>query len=75
LARQGEVRYYSLKTGREIDFIFDNNLALEVKETPAVDDLKELSDLAVKSGVKKYRLIGRHPAIKFSDYIWGGDIR
>jgi len=75
LARRGNLSYYSLKTGREIDFIFNGSLALEAKETPILSDLNKLSELSAKAGIEKYRLIGRKPSPGFSDYIWGGNIR
>lgn len=75
LARQGELRYYSLKNGREIDFVYNGQIALEVKESPTVSDLKILAALAALAGLKKYRLIGRQPVPNFSDYIWAGAIR
>ena len=75
LRGKGSLRYYSLKTGREIDFILDNSLALEVKESPTSFDLEPLRELAKSAGVKKFRLVGRNPMPKFTDYVWGGDIK
>lgn len=75
LERLGKVRYYALKNGREIDFIFNDTLALECKETPVESDRRELLMLAKIAGLQKTRLIGRNPAPKFFDYIWGGSIR
>ncbi|MBI2120882.1 MAG: ATP-binding protein [Parcubacteria group bacterium] len=74
LRHYGEVRYYALKNGREIDFIVGRNMAFEVKETPAENDLKSLHALAEKIGIKKYRLIGRRASPTWKDFIWGGDI-
>jgi len=71
----GEIRYWSLKSGREIDFVLDEKTALEAKETPTDSDKKNLEKLASLAGLKKSRLIGRHPSPKFENYIWGGDIR
>jgi predicted AAA+ superfamily ATPase len=75
LRQKGELRYFSLKTGNEIDFIIDRNLALEVKETPTVSDLKNLENLSGRAGVSSYRLLGRRQSPDFSDFIWGGSIR
>jgi predicted AAA+ superfamily ATPase len=75
LRHQGKIRYYSLKTGREIDFILNDNLAIEAKENPTATDRQKLADLAETAGLKNYRLIGRHQSPKFTNYIWGGDIR
>lgn len=71
----GKLQYYSLKTGREIDFIQDHKTAFEVKETPAVYDLKYLKNFSEKAGIKQFRLIGRHASARFTDFIWGGSIR
>jgi predicted AAA+ superfamily ATPase len=75
LRHKGEVRYFSLKAGNEIDFILDAKLALEVKETPTIPDLRNLSDLSEKAGVVFHKLLGRHKSPNFTDYIWGGSIR
>lgn len=74
LSRIGTLQYYALKTGNEIDFILDSNLALETKETPTKNDLVDLSRLAVSSGLSNFRLVGRHRSPRFNDYIWGGSI-
>ena len=75
LRHKGELRYYALKNGREIDFILNNSVALEAKETPTSFHKKALRDLASIAGLKKSELIGRYQSPKFKDYIWGGDIR
>jgi predicted AAA+ superfamily ATPase len=75
LRGHGELRYYALKTGREIDFILNKQTALECKETPTAQDMPPLSALAKVAGIKKYRLIGRRASPKFSGFIWGGMIR
>ena len=74
LMHHGEIRYYALKTGREIDFVLDGALALEAKETPTAHDAKELASLAGVAGLLKSRIVGRHTSPVFHDYIWGGDI-
>jgi hypothetical protein len=75
----GEVRYYSLKTGREIDFVLkkekEDPVALEVKETPTSFDVENLAKLAKVAGISKSMLIGKNQTPNFTDYIWGGDIR
>ena len=71
----GKIRYYSLKSGREIDFILNGKEAFEAKETPLEQDGKKLEALAKDAGVGQSRLIGRYAVPDFSDYIWGGDIR
>ena len=74
LRHKGELRYFALKSGKEIDFIFDGGTALETKETPTKTDKKNLDNLANAAGVKKYHLLGRYKSPSFSEYIWGGDI-
>ncbi len=71
----GDIRYYALKNGNEIDFILDKKVSLELKESPTKNDLTKLSKLSNLAGIKKYHLIGRKNVPKFDDYIWGGDIR
>lgn len=74
LYAKGKIRYYALKTGREIDFVFNDDYALEAKESPTESDLRELKKIAKLTGLKKIRLIGRYPVPKFKEYIWGGEI-
>jgi predicted AAA+ superfamily ATPase len=74
LRQKGDVRYYALKTGREIDFILDGRIALEAKETPTASDTKTLVGLAKIAGVETQALIGRHKTPNFKEYVWGGDI-
>jgi len=70
----GQINYFSLKTGREIDFVLDQKKAIEVKETPTQSNFRELSALAKKAGLKEYFLMGRHPSLKFKDFIWAGSL-
>lgn len=73
-ARIGQVQYYALKTGHEIDFILDNKFAVEAKETPVEGDLTHLSNMSSSAGLSDFRLVGRHQSPKFFDYIWAGSI-
>lgn len=75
LRHHGELAYYALKTGREIDFILDKKSALEVKETPVDTDSFALSELTKQAGLKTARLIGRSAVPHFTNFIWAGDIR
>jgi predicted AAA+ superfamily ATPase len=75
LRQRGKLRYYSLKTGREIDFILDEKYAFEAKETPTEIDKNDLAGLAKMAGIKNYRLIGKTLSPSFEDYIWAGSIR
>jgi len=73
LSFYGELKYFSLKNGNEIDFIL-NNKAYEVKESPDIYDLKKLSKLAAKIDIGNHYLIGRSNVDNFKNYIWGGEI-
>ena len=42
----GEISYYQVKTGNEIDFILNKNRAFEVKEAAFDNDLRNLKNLA-----------------------------
>ena len=55
LSQRGDIRYYGLKSGREIDFIFNKTAALEVKESPTDFDLKNLRGLAKTAGIQTIR--------------------
>jgi predicted AAA+ superfamily ATPase len=73
LLRLGRINYFQKKTGQEIDFILNNNIAIEVKETPAPTDLKILIDRATDLNIRHTMLIGRFPpGTDFSTFIWGG---
>lgn len=75
LRHWGKIQYYSLKNGREIDFVLDNKIAFEVKESPLEQYEKKLKSLSERIDIKDYRLIGRSEVANFNNYIWGGDIR
>lgn len=75
MRQHGKLQYYSLKNGREIDFVLNGQIAFEARETPTNTDLTDLASLAQSAGLKTYRLIGRLSSPRFNDYIWGGDIR
>lgn len=75
LRHAGELAYYALKTGKEIDFILDKRVALETKESPLPSDRETLARLSKLAGIKTFRLIGRYDVPNYKDYIWGGEIR
>ncbi|OGV97397.1 ATPase [Microgenomates group bacterium RBG_16_45_19] len=74
LTRMGQVQYYALKTGHEIDFVLDSRLAIEAKETPIEEDLTHLIRMAEIAGIQSLRLVGRHQSPKFNKYAWAGSI-
>ncbi len=72
---QGEIKYYQKKTGQEIDFIFDNTIAIEVKETAIAQDKQVLMQRASGLGLKKQILISRFASNSgFEEFVWGGNI-
>jgi len=72
----GKISYFALKTGKEVDFILDDQWAYEVKETPTESDLKLARRiLPSKIDPKKLFLIGKKPVANFTNFIWAGDIR
>jgi uncharacterized protein len=70
----GSLRYYSLKTGKEIDFILNDKIAIEVKETATSRDLVQTKHLSKNINITKNLIVGRYPSPSFSDFIWGGDL-
>ena len=75
MRHKGDIKYYSMKDGREIDFILDDKIALEAKETPTDSDLNNLRKMAENLSITKYMLVGKNNSPKFNKYIWGGSIR
>jgi predicted AAA+ superfamily ATPase len=75
LMHKGEVAYYQLKSGREVDFIVDKKRCFEVKETATEADLKSTRSLAQNLEIDESYVIGRHPVKVFEGYIWGGFLR
>lgn len=74
LASLGEIKYFALKSGQEIDYILDNQIALEAKETPTEIDWKTLANLSKKAGLSKFYLVGKNQAPEFRDFLWAGNI-
>ncbi len=75
LHHRGELHFFSLKTGKEIDFILNRELAIEVKESPTAQDQETLTRLATQAELKQQLLIGRNPVPTFKNYLWGGELR
>jgi uncharacterized protein len=70
----GEVSYYQLKTGQEIDFIIDKKIAFEVKETASEIDYRRMMRLAKNVNIEKGFVLGKN-STNFDNYVWGGMIR
>jgi len=75
LRHHGRIQYYSLKNGKEIDFILDGKIGFETKETPTEQDQRKLDNLCQDAGISAGRLVGRFTVPNFNNYIWGGEIR
>jgi predicted AAA+ superfamily ATPase len=76
LLHKGDICYYSRKTGREIDFVLDRKLAIEVKETPSLFDLRKLRELSKSLSISKAFIVFRHPSNRVEKhFLWGGSIR
>jgi predicted AAA+ superfamily ATPase len=71
----GDIAYYQLKTGKEIDFILNKKKCFEVKETATEADLKNLNSISGNLNIDDNHIIGRHPVKLFDGYIWGGFIQ
>ena len=75
LLKTGEINFFQLKSGPEIDFILDKKACIEVKETPTKSDLKRLQDRSGYLGLKDTLLVGRYPpGSGFEEFTWGGVI-
>ena len=71
----GDVSYYQLKTGNEIDFVVNKNTAFEVKETAFDNDLRRLTQLAKNLKIDRCFIVGRQPSNVFDWFLWGGFIQ
>ena len=75
LKAKGDIAYYQRKTGQEIDFILNERIGIEVKETPSDRDLKVLKQRSSELDINETMLIGRNaPGSDFKDWFWGGSI-
>lgn len=75
LKNQGTIQYYQKKTGQEIDFIFNGDMAIEVKERPAPQDLQTIAQRASAIQIDKFLVLGRYPpANDFTGFTWGGNV-
>ena len=70
----GKLQYYSLKTGKEIEFILNEKYAIEVKETATVQDMLQLKNLSQNINLKLNVMVSHHPSHNFTDFVWGGDL-
>lgn len=71
----GNLQYYSLKTGKEIDFILNGKTTIEVKETGTRQDLQLLKNLSSNINISRHIIVSRHPSPTLKEFVWGGDLR
>ena len=70
---KGKLNYYAKRNGQEIDFILNEKIVIEVKETPSSGDLKVLKRRAKNINLESTALTGRHiPPSGFDEFFWGG---
>lgn len=75
LHHYGDLTYYQLKTGQEIDFILNKKVAYEVKETAYEIDNRKLLNLAKNLNITQGKVIGKFPNQAFDNFLWGGMIK
>ena len=75
LLHHGDLAYYQLKTGKEIDFVLNKETCFEVKETATAADLKNVKAISANLAITNNYVVGRHPVKIFENYIWGGFIQ
>jgi predicted AAA+ superfamily ATPase len=71
----GELSYYQLKNGNEIDFILDKKHGFEIKETGNKNDYDKLIHLASNIKVEKGNVLCRYQPNEHEGLVWGGMIR
>ncbi|SDE05220.1 ATP-binding protein [Niabella drilacis] len=74
LKPMGVLQYYQKKSGQEIDFIYNQKMAIEVKETPVQQDHNALVLRAVSIGITESLVAGFRPAPTFTDFMWAGAV-
>jgi predicted AAA+ superfamily ATPase len=70
----GKLQYYSLKTGKEIDFILNGKTSIEVKETGTPQDLQQLKKLSKNINISKNIIVCRYPSPTLKEFVWGGNL-
>lgn len=73
LAEYGALQYYEHQ-GKEIDFIVNGKVAVEVKETPTPPDLSVFHTRSQELTLDTTYLVGRLAHASFDQYVWGGQI-
>jgi uncharacterized protein len=69
------VNYYQKKSGQEIDLIWKESCAIEIKATATQSDVASLTSRSKSVGLKKQILVGLEPAgNNFRNFVWGGNV-
>lgn len=71
LAYRKSLSYFETRNV-EVDFIIDNAIAIEVKETPTKSDLQQLIKRVEKIDIPTCILVGKNENAGFVNYTWGG---
>lgn len=73
LKQQRSIQFYQRKSGQEVDFILDQKVACEVKETPHLNDWAKLNSRSAYINIDDKMLIGKTPpGDGWHDFIWAG---
>jgi len=57
LKHYGKIRYFNKRNTAEIDFILNEEIALEVKQKAIEPDLRKLGKLAANLDIKNYYIV------------------
>ncbi len=60
LKKYGEINYFQKRSGLEIDFIINKSIAIEVKTTGDISDIKKLKRLSKQLELKEHYLIAQN---------------
>jgi uncharacterized protein len=75
LMKCGKVNYFQRKNGQKIDFIFNEKMAIETKETSHLSDKTTLFGRAKSLGIDERMLVSKSmPGDDFRDFTWAGQI-
>ena len=70
LRLNGELHFYRRKSGSEIDFLLNKEIAHEVKLLPSPSDLTKIKNISSELGLTDFRIVSRR-YMELSDVIYG----
>lgn len=74
IKKMGEVRYYQRRYGAELDFVLpEKGIALEVKESGTVYDMRTISKIAASLGMREHYVISKSFA-KGEGFVCAADV-